>query len=168
MSGIGAGEIPLMAAGWHVSGRATLRIKMRRYPAFARALLLPLFVCSCGDDARRDPTVYPVSGQVVVDGKPAEGVVVRFHLLNHYRDLDAPRLSATTDASGRFQMKMEEGEQGAPTGQYVATFLWPAPAGGKDRLANAFTEPEESGYVAIVEDRPVELPPFVIRTNRKR
>lgn len=141
---------------------------MRRYPALAGALLLPLFVCSCGDDASRDPALYPVSGQVVVDGKPAEGVVVRLHLLNHYRDPDAPRPFATTDASGRFQLKMEQGEPGAPAGQYVATFLWPATAGGKDRLAGAFAEPGESGFVAIVEESPVELPPFALRMNRRR
>ncbi|SIN80822.1 hypothetical protein SAMN05444166_0995 [Singulisphaera sp. GP187] len=141
---------------------------MRRYPAFAGALLLPLFTCSCGNGAPRDAAVYPVSGQVVVDGKPAQGVVVRFHLLNQYRDPDVPPPSARTDSSGRFQLKTEAGEPGAPAGQYVATFLWPAAVGGRDRLANAFAEPEESGFVALVEDKAVELPPFVLRMNRKR
>ncbi|WP_406694022.1 hypothetical protein V5E97_23555 [Singulisphaera sp. Ch08] len=141
---------------------------MKRYPACAGALLLPLLVCACGSETSGDRALYPVSGQVVVDGKPAEGVVVQFHLLNHYRDPDAPRPSATTDATGRFQMKMDEGKQGAPAGQYVATFLWPAAVGGKDKLASAFAEPEESGYIAIVENQPVELPPFAIRMNRKR
>jgi len=141
---------------------------MRQYPALAGALLLSLFLCSCGEVASGDPVLYPVSGRVVVDGKPAEGIVVWFHPLNHHRDPEAPRPRATTDASGRFQLETEEGEPGAPAGQYVATFLWPATAGGKDRLAGAFAEPEESGFVAIVDESPVELPPFALRLRMNR
>lgn len=150
-----------------MSGNATSRMR-RRFFALSGVLLLSLWTGACGEDARRDAAVYPVSGQVVVDGKPAEGVVVRLHLLNHYRDLNAPRPTATTDASGRFQLKSEVGEPGAPAGHYVATFLWPAAAGGKDRFAGAFAEPEESGHTVVVENQSVELPPFTLRMKRPR
>ncbi len=100
--------------GGHVSGNATSRMRRAAVLAFSGALLLSLWTGACEEDARREAAVYPVSGQVVVDGKPAEGIVVRLHPLNHYRDPSfALGRRATTDASGRFQLKSESGSQAA-------------------------------------------------------
>lgn len=57
---------------------------------------------------------------------------------------------------------MGEGGEGAPSGQYVATLVWPARGRGADRLGGAFAVPEGSGLTALIEEATTELPPFEV------
>ena len=95
-------------------------------------------------------------------GKPAAGVEVRLYPINRSYDADAPHPYATTDSEGKFQLRLKEGQEGAPAGQYLVTLTWPAGRSGSDRLGGAFAEPEGSGLIAIVADGPTDLPPFEI------
>ncbi len=124
--------------------------------------LAALLAAGCGADPgpAGPATLHPVSGRVTIGGKPAAGVEVRLHPLNRYHDDAAPRPHATTDRDGRFRLRTGEGHEGAPSGQYVATLVWPAGRGGADRLGGAYAEPEGTGLTALIEDATTELPPF--------
>lgn len=112
-------------------------------------------------------TAHPVSGRVLIGGKPAEGVEVQLHPLNHYHDTSVPHPQGTTDKDGRFQLHTGSAQEGAPSGQYVATLVWPA-QGGTDRLSGVFAEPEGSGLAVVIEDETKDLPPFEVGANATR
>ncbi len=80
-------------------------------------------VCGCGSD--RVP-VYPVSGQLFVNGQPAEGWIVMLHL-EPAPDPNAkyphPLPRAAVGPDGRFQFHTYEKNDGAPVGTYKVSFL---------------------------------------------
>jgi hypothetical protein len=132
--------------------------------------LIAASLAACGEGA--GPTsggsLHPVSGRVTVSGRPAAGVQVRLYLLNRYHDADAPRPEATTDKEGRFRLRTGGDRDGAPSGQYVATLVWPTGPGGSDRLGGAFAEPDGSGLVALIEETTSELPPYEVVPRASR
>ncbi|QDV39504.1 DUF4198 domain-containing protein [Tautonia plasticadhaerens] len=131
---------------------------------WAILVLVALLASGCGGDDAPGPAseLRPVSGLVLVGGKPAAGVDVQLHPLNRSNDADAPRPYGSTDAEGRFRLRLGEAEEGAPAGQYTVTLSWPAGVGGADRLGSAFAEPGGSGLVAVIEEGTTELPPFEV------
>jgi hypothetical protein len=72
-----------------------------------------------------DVTRYPISGTVLVDGKPAERVLVQLTSTTkgNGKNNDAYP-SGYTDASGKFVIGKEQGSLGAVEGEYVVTFTW--------------------------------------------
>jgi hypothetical protein len=122
---------------------------------------MPIAACGEARGPEGGTSLHPVSGRVMVGGRPAQGVEVRLYPLNRYHDTDAPRPEATTDKDGRFRLRTGGDREGAPNGQYVATLVWPGP-GGTDRLGGTFAEPGGSGLTALIEDQTRELPPFEI------
>lgn len=126
---------------------------------FAAALVLT----GCGDDR---PTRYPVSGQVLVKGKPAEGALVVLHPVSP-AEPNAPRPIGTTDADGKFQLTTYETGDGAPAGSYKATVRWPPKKkgpgdDGPDRLGNRYSNPETSKLTVAVEAKPTAIEPFQV------
>jgi hypothetical protein len=128
-------------------------------------LLTPL-VCAllsgCGDGK---PAVYPVTGQVLVKGKPADGAYVVFHPKCGGDD-KSPRPYATTDSSGNFKLTTYESEDGAPAGGYRVSIVWrPQPksqleAEGTDRLHGKYANAASAGLEAEVLKEPTTLKPF--------
>lgn len=110
---------------------------------------------------------HPVSGRVLVGGRPVGGVRVRLYPLNHYHDADAFCPEATTDKEGRFRLRTGGDRDGAPSGQYVVTLVWPGGAGG-DRLGGAYAEPDGSGLIAVIEETTTELPPLEVSSKLPR
>ncbi len=111
--------------------------------------------CGSGKD------VYPVRGTVLVDGRPAERVVVTFHPAS-----GGPRSMATTAADGSFLVSTHGPNNGVAPGEYAVTIVWPeyTPDGepGADRLKGRFASVVKPFTRLTISDRSVRLDPFEI------
>lgn len=87
------------------------------------AIVLLLLVTGCGDS--RQMKVWPVSGRVLVNEKPATGVEVAFYGLDDNNQSVAPFPRAITNERGEFQLTSYENGDGAPAGRYSVTLVWP-------------------------------------------
>jgi hypothetical protein len=112
---------------------------------------------ACGDKPGGDrKEVFPVTGEAVVDGKPAAGVQVQLHDVNGM-DKQMPTMSAgVTDEQGKFQISTYDQNDGAPAGDYVATFAWSelnliSRDQGPDKLKKKYSNPKTSTFKVKVE-----------------
>ena len=64
--------------------------------------------------------VYPVHGQVLLNGKPLPQAIVTFH---QQSGSDSALPSAQTDAEGRFALTSFEPGDGAPEGEYAISLV---------------------------------------------
>lgn len=89
---------------------------------FALVALVCAAAMGCGGGGGvSPPRTAPVSGAVVVKGKPAVGVKVTFHAKF---DMGAVKFTPTglTDKDGRFTLTTGAAGDGAPPGDYTVTF----------------------------------------------
>ncbi|QDT55764.1 Nickel uptake substrate-specific transmembrane region [Caulifigura coniformis] len=103
----------------------------------------------------------PVAGRVLVNGKPAAGVTVRFQSDDGELAGQDRQPVATTDDQGNFQLSSHGNADGAAPGNYVVTFFWPTNPikADKDRLRGRFMNAAQSRFkVSIGQD--TALPPF--------
>ncbi len=121
-----------------------------------------------GDDG---PTVYPVSGKVLVDGKPAAKAQVTFHRMSEPASKEIP--FAETDADGSFRPSTRLTGDGAPAGDYTLTILWPEikvdrgeEVAGPDRLGNKYSDPRASSLKVTIKEGENSLPPFELKSSR--
>src|SRR5262245_47855051 len=103
-----------------MSGRRW-RLTVPAVVVWAVAVGLP---AGCAKKSKRLP-VYPASGQVLVNGKPAAGVFVYLWPASIESGLDAYCPHAQTDESGRFTLATYDTGDGAPAGTYTVTAEWP-------------------------------------------
>ena len=142
--------------------------KVRRWILVAASLLCGLAVGCTGS---KQAPVYPVRGQVLLNGKPLPQAIVTFH--HNSAGADAPAPSAQTDAEGRFALTSYEAGDGAPEGDYAVSlvcFRTRELRKGSDedsarnivpvRYANAAT----SRLTAKVAAGKNELPPLQVKT----
>jgi hypothetical protein len=144
----------------------------------AAALLIALCCTSCS----RGPQYYPVRGQVLANGKPADGALIVFHP-DGTTDPHALRPSATVRPDGSFELQTYVAadramKDGAPAGPYQVTCVWfpaPSPNAGEnalkvdvlpDKLGRRYADPGRSGLRAEVLTQPTELPPFKLETAK--
>jgi hypothetical protein len=138
----------------------------------ALILIFALVAAGCGKKVTRDlPKPFPVHGKVTYGGKPAQGFRVSFHSLGeHQGPAFAP--SAVTDANGEFRLQSYQPGDGAPAGEYAATFEWlqdvnkSDPVDGPrmvDRLQGKFNNPSASTFKATVLEGENELSPFDLK-----
>ncbi|HZV06571.1 MAG TPA: hypothetical protein VE999_15935 [Gemmataceae bacterium] len=124
---------------------------------------LCLCLTSCSSGKYGDHPPFPVSGQVLVNGQPAQGVRLVFYHLGEWGDR-AIVPQAWTGEDGQFVLETYGVKDGAPAGDYRVTAEWPAYRRGKnwgpDKLAAKYAKAETSGLTAHVEERKNELPPF--------
>jgi hypothetical protein len=131
-------------------------------------LSLVLFVPACSHGSRK--AVYPVRGQILVQGRPAARATVTFHPAG-----DAPddlRPSAQTDDQGYFTLTSYANGDGAPEGDYAVTvtcfraFATRNPSEGDENtrnlLAPRYANPATSQLKATVSRGNNELPPFQV------
>jgi hypothetical protein len=145
--------------------------------ALAHLLLLAGFVVTgCGDGkiAR-----YPVTGTVLVDGKPAHGVQVILIPIDGDEEFQRERPAGFTGPDGKFQLTTFGTFDGAPAGKYKVMMRWfegmgqaqgprddrQKPRRGRDKLNGKFADPDQSGLTAEIEKGGTELPPFELRTK---
>lgn len=148
-------EINKMISHWPTSRRGILLLGL---------VLVIAFLPSCARN-RRKP-VYPVRGQVLVQGKPAGELFV------YFRPLDAadpePIIAyGQVDEAGWFNLSTYVAKDGAPAGEYVVTFEWPRQGGptkedfqGPDRLKGRYKDAKTSRFRVRVEPKTNELAPF--------
>ncbi len=127
------------------------------------ALAMALFP-SCAR-SRRKP-VFPVHGQVLVQGKPASELFVYFRPADE-ADPDPIIAYGQVDATGRFDLSTYVAKDGAPAGEYVVTFEWPLQGGptkqdfqGPDRLKGRYKDAKTSKFHVRIEPKVNELAPF--------
>jgi hypothetical protein len=75
--------------------------------------------CSSGVEPEIVPPLEPVSGKVLIDGKPAAGVAVTFVPAENNKGNPC---SGSTDANGAFSLVHRSGSPGVPAGDYVVVF----------------------------------------------
>lgn len=134
-------------------------------------LLTLVCVLGCGKDDGR-VKVYPVTGKVLVDGQPAEGVTVVFYpTAAELKGPGMPVPAGTTDGNGEFRLRSFDPNDGAPEGEYKVTVFWPAPLPPgvdpydemyepQDRLQGRYSNPDTTPLTATVPEGGGELPPF--------
>ena len=136
---------------------------MNRLVVFvSAAALFPLVGCrEPGSDWK--PT-EPLSGVLLVDGEPAEGVQVTLHNVAGI-DAKQPTFSqGFSDKEGKFKLSTYEEGDGVPEGDYVLTFFWgqinplSMQFGGPDKLQEKYQDPAQSKFkVKVEKGKPVDL-----------
>src|SRR5262245_23967340 len=132
------------------------------------ALAAALVISGCSNKLR----TYPVSGELFIDGKPAEDAFVYFHPESGLPD-GAPRPFAQVDKDGHFTISTYVSNDGAPAGEYIVTFEWRERSGllkqnfdGPDRLKGQFYDRDKSTFHAKIEKRPNVLPRYDLQTPK--
>lgn len=133
-----------------------------------------VLLCSqgCGKGVDRDK-VYPVTGKLLVQGKPAEGARVTFFRTDESANRPGMAIpSGEVDSSGVYHLQAYKPGDGAPVGDYrvAVTWLEPVPAGvnaetitRQDRLGGRYSDPSKSKLTAKVESGGGEIPPFDLK-----
>lgn len=84
------------------------------------AALLPSSGCGRGGNVPGEVRVYPVKGQITLEGRPISGGFVAFHSTIGEKT-QAARPTAWADKEGNFSLTTFRGGDGAPAGEYVVT-----------------------------------------------
>jgi hypothetical protein len=130
-----------------------------RATAWLLLALVTVLLASCGKTNNRQP-VYPVTGHLMSDGKPASRAVVFFCRLDSH-DSHALQPVAKVAADGSFQASTYTANDGAPVGEYALTVIWPdipqnAPADwdeGPDQLKGRCRDPKNSPWHVRIADQ---------------
>ena len=132
--------------------------------ALVGAFFSALTCVGCGSG----PKVVPVTGKVLLNGQPAVGAFVQFHLDGG--DPKSPRPSARVKADGSFELSTTEPGKlytraGAPPGSYRVTVMLRSPShlGDSDEydlLPLRYLDPRSSGLSALVNEADTQLPTF--------
>lgn len=130
--------------------------------------LVPLLLATSGCAEKQVP-VFPVSGRVLYQGKPAAGATVVLHALNVAETSDVAPYGVVND-DGSFSISVYEPGDGAPQGDYVATIEWRklvadagGAAAGPNVLPRKYANPKSSPVRVSVANGPVEIPPIDIK-----
>lgn len=129
-------------------------------------LICLMAVLGCGQ--RRAP-VFPVSGSLLVNGRPAWGATVLFH----------PRSKKTTEnrlpfaivkEDGTFQPTMNLPNDGVPAGDYAVTVIWPTrnivdgeEIEGPDQLQGLYAKADNPVASVTISPGPNEIPTIELR-----
>jgi len=129
----------------------------------------------CGDGKVKR---YAVSGNVTVDGAPAEGAIVIFCPSEAPAEVKDLRPSGVADAQGAFKLMSILPGDGAPAGEYKVIIKWPSvpppgasdregrgPKPGPDRLKGKYYDLDKTQLKATVEKTSNQLPPFELKTK---
>lgn len=81
--------------------------------------LLTLVGCGGGNSHEVPDTLVPLSGQVLLDGVPVDGVAINFIPEGK---TDGTGAYAVTDTTGKFQARHYSDAEGVPPGTYRVTF----------------------------------------------
>jgi hypothetical protein len=135
--------------------------------------LLFVIAIGCGEKSDRIE-VFPAHGKVTFNGQPVDGArVVYYPKVAEVDGLKMPTPAATTDAAGEYDLESYDPADGAPSGEYTVTVVWPEPPppnaeelgvyDQKDRLQNRFADQAKSGLTATVPEGGGELPPLDLK-----
>lgn len=156
-----------MRARWPMNS-SRIAITLRQGIGLCVAFVGVLVVAGCREEK---PTTYSVNGQVLVDGKAAEGATVIFCPVDPSVELKDLRPLGRTNSTGAFALMTFMIGDGAPAGHYKVLVKWPAPAtvdpredrGGPqrpDRLRGKYYTLDTTPLSATIEQHSNKLPPF--------
>ncbi len=123
-------------------------------------LLFSILGGGCHHDPTPSPTLplYPVTGELRMDGRPAVGATLKFLPMQPVSGRGGRTPAATVGDDGRFKASYFGVEDGAPAGTYKVLIFWLAypPEGGlpMDRLQGKYCD--ENNPAAIVNVLPQE------------
>ena len=145
--------------------RFVLDRRIARPASFALALLC----ASCGPKGRQP--VYPVQGEVRVDGRAPAHALIGFHAVGDAGP-DAVHPVGVVDDQGRFTLTTYKAGDGAPPGEYRVTVAWFLATGrpGDDGpplnyLPERFGRAETTPLHAVVEKGLNKLPVFNLQAK---
>ena len=151
----------------HTSSRSCgASVGLLRYPpksydfcywAIVAAAVAILGMSGCSSSDQLD--VVPVSGKVFYDGQPADGVTIYLH---HKDPAIAKKIhpSGDVDANGNFKISTYGIDDGAPPGDYKATFEWTNSEDGPSLLPEPFSSPQLSNFNVKISDSKTVIPTF--------
>jgi hypothetical protein len=115
----------------------------------------------CGSSG---PKQYPVSGSVLVNGKPAALVRVLFFHEDQTLPGNLKMPMGMTDEQGVFHLSTVGARDGAVEGKYQVAFEWMSDntLGQYDKLGGKFANPKSSTFQATVTPGANNLSPFEI------
>lgn len=123
-------------------------------------------ISGCQRPAPSGPKVFPVSGQVSVNGERAIGAHVTFHRVGETNP-KAITPYAVVEGDGWFRPSTIDAFDGAPAGQYVVTVTWPTitveggeEIEGPDRLQGRYATLRSPAATVTVVEGENEFPPF--------
>ena len=116
---------------------------------------------------------YPVTGTVLVDGKPYEGARVMFCPEGGSEAFSKERPYGVTDQSGKFELTTFIKGDGAPAGDYKIMIRNGRPQNADEakrwarrpKLPRKYGKPDLSGVTATVNAEPTELAAFELATK---
>lgn len=125
----------------------------------------------CSGDGKL--SVYPVSGTVTQNGKPLDGATVYLYAKDEaVIAAKTPVPQGKTDASGKFQLKTYEANDGAPAGEYNVAIVAmkvvndsedPEQIVETDLLKGRYSDSAQSGLTATVQESATEVPVFDLK-----
>ncbi|MCR9296293.1 MAG: hypothetical protein NXI32_26580 [bacterium] len=135
------------------------------------ALLSLVFVLGCESRNPNWKEVTPVTGVVMADGKPAEGVNVFFNPVEGIDTVQTTITKGMTDPEGKFSASTYELNDGAPEGEYKLTFKWQklnpiSMTFDGDKFNGRYADEKKSEYsVTVTSGPPLDLGVFELRTK---
>lgn len=135
---------------------------------FACVALLP----GCSGDDRNWKETIPVTGLVLVDDKPAEGVMLTFHPDGGWDTAQPTETKAMSDKEGKFAASTYEIADGAPKGNYTLTIEWPtlnkiSMTFDGDALGGKYSKPAKSEYkLEVISGQSVDLGTLKLQGKR--
>ncbi len=135
---------------------------------FLLALTLSLLAMSnSGCSSESNATSFPVTGSVIVNGKPAAYARLTFRPASE--DLQEPPVLAKADENGEFMMYVPVPEAAEDIVKYEVSISWRIPKSPRDRndpdygeelLPKKFQDPRQSGLKIEIDPNVTELAPF--------
>jgi len=129
------------------------------------AVVMGCMGCS-GDEGPTVP-VFPTTGSVVFEGRPAAGAFLTFHPKSPGGQTPPPTATAGTD--GAFALTTETKDDGAPAGEYAVTVRWSPPikqggefVAGPDLIPKRYGRVETTPLRATIREAANTLEPFRI------
>jgi hypothetical protein len=135
-------------------------------PSCRRALLLAVIavLCSsCGETPIERITVFPVKGQVLLNGKPVKGALVTFHPISSALPKNITP-TGHTDENGDFAITTYEKEDGAPAGDYGVTITMKTNPSKRqtvhEPLKGKYSDSAHPRFQAHINQQPNQLPTY--------
>lgn len=135
--------------------------------------ILTLSLCACSDERDYGKETFPVTGKVQLDGQPGAMISVTLTDVNGFDAAAAvPAIpKAVTMDDGTFAISTFEAGDGAPAGEYTATFVLGERQGlsintDNDKLKGKYSDPEKSEFkVTVKEGEPTDMGTIELTTK---
>jgi hypothetical protein len=116
---------------------------------------------------------FPVTGELYVDGKPAESAFIYLYPAGGGLAENAPTAYGQVDKDGHYTLSSYGKDDGAPAGDYVVCFSWRARSGltkqrfdGPDMLKERYNDKDKSTYKVTIKQEPNALPRYDLKMSK--